>query len=99
MTDSSAIERGATVAGSAAGELKLEIGCGPICPHCRLDTFDDWHHERTLKPFCLGIKGRFKCHGCGKSFSFKQYLDGECHSAAVVRPRRARRALTYRQGR
>lgn len=70
-----------------AGKLKIAIGCGPICPHCGCDTFDDWHLERTLKTFCLGIGGRIKCHGCSKFFGFKQYLDGECHSTATAHPR------------
>lgn len=65
-------------------ELKLEIARSPVCPHCRLDTFDDWTHAKTIR-YGTGItrlEGSLKCHGCWKFFSITQYLDGEMHSTA-----------------
>lgn len=74
-------------------DLKLAIGRGPICPHCRCNTFDDWHHARTLRAGfgIASVEGSLKCHGCGKFFSITVYYDSECHSTAwtkrpVARP-------------
>lgn len=69
-------------------ELKLAIACGPKCPHCDLDTFDDWHHERTLRPgfLLVAITGSIKCHGCGRFFHIDHYADGQTHSTAWCRP-------------
>lgn len=68
-------------------ELKVAIGSGPICPHCREWRFDDWHLERGLKPGmgAVRIQGAIKCHGCGKFFRLEQYHDGECHCTAQAR--------------
>lgn len=64
------------------GGLKIAIGPGPQCPHCREDGFDDWHHEPSLKVVGIVLQGRLKCHGCGKFFRVEQYGDGETHSTA-----------------
>lgn len=67
-----------------ARELLLEISRGPKCPHCQLDTFDDWHHANTLKSgFApVAITGSLRCHGCGKFFHIDHYSDGATHSSA-----------------
>lgn len=62
--------------------LKIAISGGPECPHCRLDMFDDWHLEPSLKMSGGLLQGRMRCHGCGKFFSITQYSDGETHSTA-----------------
>lgn len=63
-------------------ELQIAIARNPECPSCHLDTFDDWWLDRTMKhgTYPVSIKGRLKCHGCGKFFSITKYSDGEVHS-------------------
>lgn len=61
-------------------QLMIEISSGPKCPSCQCDTFDDWHHERSIKQVGLAIAGRLKCHGCGRFFGIHRYSDGEVHS-------------------
>lgn len=85
IVDESGRTEGMTVARAMGGrELKLAIGKGPICPHCGLDTFDDWWHEKTIGNGigAVQIEGRLKCHGCGKMFRVEKYYDGACHSTA-----------------
>jgi len=57
--------------------------CGPVCPCCGEDGFDDWWHEKTIKPsmapLVVSLEGSLKCHGCGKFFRVEKYVDGEVH--------------------
>lgn len=64
---------------------------GPVCPSCRCDGFDDWHHEPGLKfqGGIVGLTGRIKCHDCGKFFKVTAYLDGETHSTMGLGKRAA----------
>ena len=65
-----------------ARELTIRIAPGPCCPRCGEDGFDDWHHEPSLRAVGITTAGRLKCHGCGRFFSVRRYLDGETHSTA-----------------
>lgn len=56
---------------------------GPECPSCGEWGFDDWWHDPFIKPavgsLIVRLKGRLRCHGCGKFFNITQYTDGETH--------------------
>jgi transcriptional regulator NrdR family protein len=49
---------------------------GPVCPNCQEHRFDDWWNEPTLKGSSGSLRGRLKCHGCGRFFSIMQIMDG-----------------------
>lgn len=65
-------------------EISLAISKhGPVCPCCGAHGFDDWWHEKTIKPsaapLLVDLQGSLKCHSCGKFFSITKYQDGEIH--------------------
>jgi hypothetical protein len=64
-------------------ELLIAIRHDPECPACGTWGFDDWHHDPGIKAGVpmgiVALKGRLKCHGCGRFFSITKYTDGECH--------------------
>ncbi len=66
--------------GKARGltNYEVRVARGPICPHCDLDTFDDWWNDPSMKPGVglVHFQGRIKCHGCGKFFRVEKHRDG-----------------------
>jgi len=63
-------------------ELLIAIAPGPECPHCREGGFDDWHHDPSMKASGGVMRGRLRCHGCGKFFSLTFIHGMDVHSTA-----------------
>ena len=68
------------------GDMLIVAARGPECPKCHEDGFDDWWHEKGLKSCGGTIRGRLKCHGCGRFFSVSHYADGTTYSTMRVAP-------------
>lgn len=62
---------------------KVVVANGPECLRCGLDTFDDWWHDRTMKPGAgmIDVVGRLKCHGCGLFFHVERDVNGYVRSS------------------
>lgn len=64
-------------------DLRIAIADGPQCPRCRESGFDDWWHDRTVRPgdgLVVSLRGSLRCHGCGRYFGVTSYVDGKTHS-------------------
>jgi len=66
-------------------EWTVAISDGPKCPKSHTEGFDDWWHDPSVRASGGIMRGRLRCHGCGRFFSVTFYHGGETHSAMRIR--------------